>query len=269
MKPKQIDHYGANYGNFARSVYAEVRRNAFGTDIGQNGWISAAEQDHFLSWLGLDEHARVLDIACGSGGPLLRIARTSGCHAHGVDIHADAVKAAQTQAREAGLSDRVTFQCVDAGGALPFDNGAFDVVTCIDAINHFPDRETVLREWARVLKPGGRILFTDPIVVSGPLTNEEMTIRSSIGFYLFVPVGYDEDLLVQTGFDVVQQEDRTENMARTARDWHSAREARADDLRKIEGDETFQGQQRLLDVSARLARERRLCRVAFLARQAG
>jgi hypothetical protein len=42
-------------------------------------------------------------------------------------------------------------------------------------------------EWARLLKPNGRLLFTDPTVVTGPLTNAEIAVRSSAGFYLFVP----------------------------------------------------------------------------------
>ena len=51
-------------------------------------------------------------------------------------------------------------------GSLPFDDATFDVVTCIDAINHFPDRLAVLREWHRVLKSGSRLLFTDSVTVT-------------------------------------------------------------------------------------------------------
>lgn len=263
----RVDHYGTTYGQFAAEIYAKVRAQAFGVDIGQTGWITDDEQDLFLSWLRIDATARVLDVACGSGGPLVRIAQRSGCQGLGIDIHEDAVRTAAAQARAAGLADRVTFQRVDAGEALPFADGTFDAVTCVDAINHLPDRAQALREWARVLKPGGRLMFTDPIVVCGPLTNEEMAIRSSIGFYLFVPAGYDESVLAETGFEVMEKADRTDNMARIAHSWWQARQDHAEDLRRIEGEETFEGQQRLFEVSARLARDRRLCRFAFLARQ--
>lgn len=267
MKQGKVDHYGATYGRFAAKVYADVRARAFGVDIGQTGWITDDEQDMFVSWLQLDAASRLLDVACGSGGPLLRIARLTGCHGNGIDIHEDAVRTAAAQARAAGLSDRVTFQQLDASKPLPFADGSFDAVTCIDAINHLPDRSQVLREWARILKPGGRVVFTDPIVVCGPLSNDEMTIRSSVGFYLFVPAGYDEEVLAETGFEVVEKADRTENMARMAKSWWQARQDRADDLRQIEGTETFEGQQRLFEVSARLAKSRRLCRFAFMARR--
>ena len=96
---------------------------------------------------------------------------------------------------------------------------SFDAVICIDAINHLPDRPLTLAEWARVLKPGGRVLFTDPITVTGPLTNGEIAIRSSIAFFLFVPSGYDEQVLHDAGFELVVVEDRTDNTATVARRW--------------------------------------------------
>ena len=116
-----------------------------------------------------------------------------------------------------------------------------------------------------MLKPGGVLVFTDPIVVTGPITNEEMTIRSSIGFFLFVPPGVDERLLADARFTVTDVVDRTENMAVTAYKRMKAREGHESDLRHIEGDETFEGQQRFLEVASRLAVERRLSRVAFRA----
>ena len=70
--------------------------------------------------------------------------------------------------------------------------GSQDAITCIVAVNHFPDRAYAIADRARLLKPGGRLLFTDPITVTGALTNTEIAVRSSAGFYLFVPHGYDE-----------------------------------------------------------------------------
>ena len=48
-------------------------------------------------------------------------------------------------------------------------------------MNHFPDPLAVLREWHRVLRVGHRALFTDPVVITGPVTNDELALRSSIG----------------------------------------------------------------------------------------
>jgi hypothetical protein len=74
---------------------------------------------------------------------------------------------------------------------LPFSK-ASTLSPALTPSTHFPDRPRIVAEWARLLKMGGRLLFTDPITVSGALTNAEITVRSSAGFYLFVPHGYAE-----------------------------------------------------------------------------
>ncbi len=60
-------------------------------------------------------------------------------------------------------------------------------------------------------------------------------------------------------------EDATENVATVARRWLAARAECGDDLRRVEGDATFEGQQRFFEVTSRLAARRRLSRFAFLA----
>ena len=260
-----VRHYDAHYAQFASELYAEIRSAAFGEDIGQNSWLTADEHDLFIRWLSLGPESRLLDIASGSGETTLRIARLTGCKVHGIDIHAQAVAAARAAAERANLQARATFDLGDASQRLPFPDGSFDGLICIDAVNHLPDRERVFAEWARILRAGGTVVFTDPIVVTGALTNEEIAIRSSIGFFLFVPVGLDQRLLEAAGFEVVDVVDRTENMARTAQGRRDARAERSQELRRIEGDATFEGQQRFLEVAARLAAERRLSRFAFRA----
>jgi SAM-dependent methyltransferase len=268
MEREKVDHYGATYEGFAADVYPAVRGQAFGEDIGQTGWLTADEHDTFLSWLALGPGKELLDVACGSGGPTLRAARRTEARVRGIDLHADAVRTAKAQAERAGLAERATFEQVDAGKSLPFEDARFDGLICVDAINHLPDRARVLAELARVLKPAGALLYTDPVVVTGWLSDREMRIRSSIGFFLFVPPGVNERLLAEAGFDAVSVEDRTENLATTAERWRAARARRAAELRNLEGDAAFAGQQTFFEVAARLAAERRLSRFAFCARKA-
>jgi len=262
--PSDFGHYDANYGNFQTDIYAEIRREAFGVDIGQSSWITADEQDHYLEWLNLSEGKILLDVACGSAGPALRIAEKTFCSIVGIDVHKDAIATAKNLATELGFGPRASFQVADAAGSLPFPEGHFDAITCIDAINHLPNRPQVLAEWFRMLKPGGRLLFTDPITITGPLTNEEMAIRSSIGFFLFVPVDYDPRVLEECGFKILLREDATQNMADLAARRGAVRGARSTTLRKIEGDPTYDGQQKFFEVAARIAKERRLSRFLFI-----
>jgi SAM-dependent methyltransferase len=262
---KVVDLYSASYGGFAADVYGEVRREAWGEEIGQNSWLTRAELERFASDLQIASSSRVLEVGCGSGGPALHLTRSTGCEIVGVDLHEDAVANASRMAGEAGLDARVSFVRADAGKTLPFEDDAFGALLCIDAVNHLPDRPRVFADWARLIQPAGRVLFTDPITVTGPLGSDEIAIRASIAYFLFVPPGEDERLLGEAGLRVIAVEDATENMATVAERWLAARAKRADPLREIEGDETFDGQQRFLEVTARLARERRLSRFVYLA----
>ena len=107
-------HYSITYGKFASKLYAEIRAEAFGEDIGQQSWLSAEEQDRLIAWLGLRPEHLLLDVACGSGGPTLRIAERTGCRVHGIDLEAAAIRVAQAWVRKRGLTDRVTFAVADA-----------------------------------------------------------------------------------------------------------------------------------------------------------
>jgi cyclopropane fatty-acyl-phospholipid synthase-like methyltransferase len=262
-------HYNTNYGNFQTALYAQIRCEAFGEDIGQNSWLTADEQDRFLEWLDLCPGKTLLDVGCGAGGPALRIAASSGCSVLGVDVHEQAVTTASSLAAQRGLADRAEFRVADANGPVPFADGSFDAITCIDAINHFPDRPRVIAEWVRMLKPDGRLLFTDPITVTGPLTNAEIAIRSSAGFYLFVPHGHDERVIAQAGLHLLVCQDVTANMAKVAEARHTARASKSTALREIEGDEAYNGQQEYLAVAARVAREGRLSRFVYVSRKLG
>jgi ubiquinone/menaquinone biosynthesis C-methylase UbiE len=257
-------HYDANYGNFETELYAEIRREAFGEDIGQSSWLTADEQDRYLRLLELSSAKSLLDVACGSGGPSLRIASLTGCSVTGVDVHEQAIATANSLAVQRGLTKRAHFTVADAAAHLAFPAAGFDAITCIDAINHLPNRPVVIAEWVRLLKPGGRLLFTDPITVTGPLSAEEIKVRSSIGFFLFVPVGYDEGVISQCGLRLVHKEDVTRNMAELAERRRVARASRSTALREIEGDKTYAAQQEFFAVASRVAKEGRLSRFLYI-----
>jgi SAM-dependent methyltransferase len=265
--PDSSNFYNLTYGNFADAVLAEIRQETFGEDIGQNSWLTADEYRQFIEWLQLIPSAHVLDIASGSGGPALFLAGTVGCQVTGFEINSSSVVAANEWAQSRGLDSLVHFQHGDASRALPFEDHAFTAVICIDSMNHLPGRLQVLKEWHRVLRPGGRMLFTDPIIVTGILSNEEIAIRSSIGYFLFTPLGEDERLIQEAGFALVHTLDVTESNAVVPKRWYDARAKHQDELIKLEGEAEFEKTQRFMSVVHTLASERRLSRFAFVAQK--
>ena len=259
-----VAHYDAAYAHYASTVQTEVRREAFGDDIGQNSWLTVDEYRRYIGWLDLTQASHVLDVASGSGGPALYLAQMAGCQVTGIDVNENGVVNANRLAQERGMGARVRFQQADATAPLGFGDRTFDAIMCIDAINHLADRPRVLTEWRRMLRPGGRLLFTDPITVTGILTSEEIAVRSSIGFFLYTPGGVNDRLLQAAGLELLRLEDATDNVARVAQRWRAARERRRDALLQIEGGETFEGQQKFFSVAHALAAEGRLSRLVFL-----
>ena len=260
----RVDLYNSTYGNFQKQVLAEIRRETYGEDIGQNSWITTDEYDTFYSWLNLSPGDRVLEVASGSGGPALYLARKFKCHLTGLDINEEGIKTANRQAADAKIQN-ANFQLADVDQRLPFDAETFDAVMCVDSMNHFRDRLSYLGEWQRVLKAGKRALFTDPVVMTGPVSNEELAARSSIGFFLFVPLEVTKNLIQEAGFKLVRCEDVTGNIELTSGRWHASRQKHRGDLIEIEGEERFDGLQKFLSTVHKLTSERRLSRFVFLA----
>lgn len=262
--PTQTDLY-STYAHFTEDALASVRRETFGVDIGQNSWLTVEEYDRFFSWLGLTPDDHVLEVASGSGGPALYLASTVGCRVTGIDANAAGVTTASEMAVRSKQHHRVRFSVADANARLPFDDDSFDAIICIDAMNHLPDRLPVLTEWNRVLRAGRRAMFTDPVVISGAVTNEELALRSSIGVFLFVPPGVNERLIAEAGLRLVLQEDVTDNAALVAGRWFQARGRHRNDMARIEGEERFESLQRFFATVHQLSAERRLSRIAYLA----
>jgi len=260
----QVDLYNSTYGNFEEHVMAEIRQEAYGKDIGQNSWITADEYDQFYTWLNLAPRAHVLEVASGSGGPSLYLAHKFGCQITGIDINQNGVDAANKSAKAAEAAN-VSYRLADAEKKLPFEDESFDAIMCMDSMNHFHDRLAIFREWQRVLRPGGRIVFTDPVVITGPVSNVELAERSAIGFFIFMPVGWTVNYLKQAGFHLIKREDVTANIELTSSRRYAARAKHSEALIKIEGQELFEASQKFADTVHKLASERRLSRIVFLA----
>ena len=260
-----FDFYGPQYARFSSALAALMRREVYGDDIGQQGWRTAAEQAEIAGLLRLGPDTRVLDVGCGAGGPSLALVARTSCLLTGLDSEAAGIAYAEALASSQGLAGRARFSVLDCSGRLPFEDGSFDAVLCVDVICHLPARLPTLSEWARLLRAGGRLLFTDPAVLTGAVTRGELDARASAGLFLVVPPGLNEKGLETAHLTLLRSEDRTAAMAEIAARWHATRLRHFAALERAEGAAWFAERQRFLATTAELASSRRLSRFLYLA----
>jgi ubiquinone/menaquinone biosynthesis C-methylase UbiE len=256
------------FGSFSGPAFQNIRRDTYGEDIGQFCWITADEYREFIQLLTIRPADHVLDIASGSGGPAIFFSRQTGASVWGIDINPKAIATSRMLAEKEGLSSRLDFRQADARGRLPFDDGRFQAVVCIDSIQNIGHRPHLLSESFRVLRPGGRLLYTDSHVLTGTITFDEIAHRVNIKMHFdFSPPGENERLLRAAGFHLQTRQDVTENMALISKRMHAARARYHDALMIAEEETEFENTQRFLLGLHALASEGRLSRFLYVARK--
>ncbi|QQE76841.1 class I SAM-dependent methyltransferase [Alicyclobacillus sp. SO9] len=107
---------------------------------------------YWMDQLPLEESIKVLEVGCGTGRTLTHLCKVYGCQGTGVDVRSSMIAKAKQRSDAQGV--QIEWRVADAT-ALPFENGAFDIIVT-ESVNVFiRDISTALGEYLRVLKPGG------------------------------------------------------------------------------------------------------------------
>ncbi|HKO14536.1 MAG TPA: class I SAM-dependent methyltransferase [Acidobacteriaceae bacterium] len=261
----RVDLYDNAYARVEHELYRLIRAETYGQDLGQTSWVTTEESERIPLLLGVKRESRVLDIGCGSGMYAIHLAKQVGCRVTGVDVNPHGIAGAAQLAAASGLGGLAQFEQCDASRGMPFADGSFDAAFANDVLCHIPQRVKLLRELFRVLHPGGRLLFSDALVIGGVVSQVELATRSSIGPYFFSPPGENERLLDLAGFRTLSVSDTSEQAAAIAERWRDARERRREELIALDGSESYEGLQRFLACVHSLTSERRLLRYVYLA----
>ncbi|MEE4304864.1 MAG: methyltransferase domain-containing protein [Wenzhouxiangella sp.] len=161
----------------------------------------------------LDERDRVLDLGAGYGGSMRYLAREFGCRC--VALNLSEVENARDREKNAELGLDKLIEVVDGDFTnLPYEDGSFDVVWSQDAILHSGDRARVCAEAARVLKPGGRLIFTDPMQSDDADPERLQPIYDRIHLDSLGSPGFYRQTLQALGLEEVTWEDHGHQLPR-------------------------------------------------------
>ena len=257
--------YENSYELFDSSLMRLIRAEALDEDIGQHSWITGAELRSYLLWLDLSDTQTILDFGCGPGGPLTFLVRETGARAVGIDLSTSALSAARHRAEEMNLTEKIELCEVDGNQGMSSMANTFDAVVSFDVILHLQDRHTVLSDWKQILQPGGKLLFTDAGVVTGPVSNQEFYLRSINGYTQFVPDGFNESALEEVGFTLESKEDQSHGAIANPSGRIQARKKYKDELVEIEGLVKFDQEQKYLETMVDLYKSKALTRFAYRA----
>lgn len=241
----------------------QIRREAYGEDIGQHSWVSADEIRGDIARLQLVPTSKLIDLGCGPAGPLTFILSLVRCHGTGVEVSDAALRVARLRAKSLGVDALLSLAQADLNDPLPFPAGTFDAAISIDVILHMRDRSKFLKEAARVLRPGGRLLFTDAGVLTGEMSNDEARRRSVHGDTHFVAPGENEKLIASQGLRLIATENRTATSLANASGRLAALQAHRTELEPQLGT-GLTSQIDYLETVAELARRGALSRMMYL-----
>ena len=172
-------HQGTNMKNTFENLYAcrkstktfeEINKKVFGDvyagDIVDPCGFSTMEdlqtlERYFLKFNPKENGPKkIIDLACGRGGAGLWLAQRSGSSLLGFDLSEIAIEDARKRIPDFGMEGRAKFEPQDIR-AIPAKTGEYDFAMCIDSLFIIPDKDAVLAEIFRVLKPGGQfVCFT-------------------------------------------------------------------------------------------------------------
>lgn len=208
----QVVHELRRRGQLADRLSPEA---LFDLDQDHYGGVAAVEALARIG--GIVRGTKVLDVCAGLGGPLRFLAWRFGCVGTGVELHPGRARSAARLTRLVGLEGAVRIVRGDAT-ALPFRSGSFDACLSQEAWMHIGDKAAVAAECRRMLRPGGRLAFTDWIARPRLAGGEREKLRLWMAATTLQTIDGYRVLLGRSGFVGVEAHDLSRDWGRMLRE---------------------------------------------------
>ena len=190
-----------------RRIWREVFGDEYPEGVDPHSYISRTELGQFIEATGVQPGDLLADVGCGRGGPGLWVAAHTGANLIGVDLAHSAASSAKDRSTTLDLPAAASFTC-GTFDHLPLATASVDAVMSVDALLFAPDKMAAVVELARVVRPGGRLVFTTWDYHSQPAGRPPQ-------------VADHRPLLVSAGFEVLAYDETV--------DWRE-RQRRTDEL---------------------------------------
>ncbi len=203
-----------------RQILEKLERDGIALEGLTEAELQNYDQDHYgglaiterlAEDAGIHAGHHLLDVCSGMGGPARYFAHHRGCRVTGLDLTESRVAGAQALTERTGLDHLVDFRQGDAQ-AMPFEDRLFDVAISQEALLHVPDKAAVIRECARVLKPGAVLAFTD-LTRRRTIDGDDMTrLGKALASVNFATSDDYRRWLQAAGFEILVDVDRSEEL---------------------------------------------------------
>ncbi|WP_417766649.1 methyltransferase domain-containing protein [Stappia sp.] len=159
----------------------------------------------------LNADTRLLDLGAGYGGAMRKLVERSGCSATCLNISETQNDTNRYRNRRAGVADRIKV-VHGVFEDIPEADASYDVVWSQDAILHSDQRQTVLQEAWRVLKPGGHFIFTDPMQADDVPEGMLQPVYDRLNLTSLGSFRFYREAARSIGFEILAQDDMTSQL---------------------------------------------------------
>ncbi|MBU1941886.1 MAG: methyltransferase domain-containing protein [Candidatus Thermoplasmatota archaeon] len=217
--------------------------------------------------LPITKNTHILDICSALGGPARMLVQHYGCKVTGLDATQHMIDEALKRTTQTCLTNNISYKL---GNALdiPFKSHTFDIVWGQDAWCYITDKDRLITEVYRVLKPHGLIAFTDWLQV-GPMSEQEWSdLNSFMAFPYMETLNGCETILKKTGFTIQQKEDLSKDFTQHCHQYQTIlRTKLKDQILKNYGEELFQAADQGLNLWVQAADQGKVGRGRIIAKK--